>query len=385
MSKLLKTMPQNNKLKIAYVLDDGLDVPNGVQQYILSIGEWMRSQGNDVHYIVGQTSRRDIKNIHSLSKNIKVKFNGNVGTMPLPVSASKIKQLLHDEQFDILHVQMPYSPFYAHKIIKHAPKSTIVVGSFHIAPNSAVVTFANSMLGIWLKSSLKRFDKFLSVSESASDFAMKTFKINSQISPNVVDYSLFNQAKPFSEYQDNKLNILFLGRLVQRKGCMQLLKAINQIKNIDVPFRVLICGKGPLLSELQTYVNDNDITDLVEFKGYVTEEEKLRYYKSADIAVFPSSGGESFGIVLLEAMCSGNTAVLAGDNSGYRAVLGVKPEVLFNPSDTNELAEKLMKLLVNQEYRNSLANWGHEYVKNYDINFIGPKLFDIYNNSLQKS
>jgi len=378
-------MEKNKKLKIAYVLDDGLDVPNGVQQYILAVGEWMRTRGHDVHYIVGETKRTDIKNIHSMSSNIKVKFNGNIGTMPLPVSKNKLKKLLVSENFDVLHVQMPYSPFFAHKLIKLAPESTVIVGSFHIAPNSKIVSIANFGLGLWLDSSLKRFNALLSVSPAAQSFARKTFRINTEISPNVVDYNLFNSAKKYSQYDDGKLNILFLGRLVKRKGCMNLLEAVNRTKDLDDKFRVLICGKGVLKDKLEKYVKDNELSNIVEFKGFVTEQDKLRYYKSADIAVFPSSGGESFGIVLIEAMSAGSAAILAGDNSGYRAVLHEKPEILFDTNNIGELSAKLIKMITDQQYRHSIAEWGHNYVKDFDINKVGKELLEVYESSLQNS
>src|SRR5580700_1206956 len=98
-------MAKESKLKVALVLDEGLDNPDGVQQYILSVGGWLTSEGHDVHYLVGQTARRDIPNLRSLSRNIHVRSNGNNMTIPLPTSRRKLKKLLRDEQFDVLHVQ----------------------------------------------------------------------------------------------------------------------------------------------------------------------------------------------------------------------------------------------------------------------------------------
>ena len=113
-------MKSAKRLKIGFVLDDSLDVPDGVQQYVLTVGAWMKGQGHDVHYLVGQTDRNDIPNVHSMSKNIKVRFNKNRMTMPLPTSVKAIAAILQREQFDILHVQMPYSPFMAGRLIKAA-------------------------------------------------------------------------------------------------------------------------------------------------------------------------------------------------------------------------------------------------------------------------
>lgn len=281
---------------------------------------------------------------------------------------------------------MPYSPFMAHKVIKLAPRSTAVIGTFHIAPNSKVVAVANRVLGICLRSSLKRFKKFLSVSEAANIFAKQTFKIDSDISPNVVDYELFNSAKKLDSYRPDEVKILFLGRLVPRKGCQILLEAINDIKDkTNTKIKVIICGKGPLMKSLQNYVETNGLESIVNFEGFISEDEKPKYYKSADIAVFPSSGGESFGIVLIEAMASGGPAILAGDNPGYHSVLKDKPELLFRPSDVSELSTKLLKIIDDKSYRDKLKTWGNNYVKKFDINNVGNDLLVIYDSLLQNS
>src|SRR4051812_41321546 len=108
--------PSDSSLKIGFVLDDSLDKPDGVQQYVLSMGEWLRSQGHDIHYLVSTTTRSDLSNVHNLGRFVTVRFNGNAMGTPLPASGRKIKRLLRDEQFDVLHVQLPYSPFLAHKV-----------------------------------------------------------------------------------------------------------------------------------------------------------------------------------------------------------------------------------------------------------------------------
>src|ERR1700760_451276 len=109
-------------MKIGLVLDDTLDTPDGVQQYVIQVGTWLTAQGHEVHYLVGATERTDIPHIHSLSRNLKVKFNGNRMSMPLPTSKRTLKRFLHEQQFDVLHVQVPYSPFMAGRLLLSAPK-----------------------------------------------------------------------------------------------------------------------------------------------------------------------------------------------------------------------------------------------------------------------
>ncbi|MGF7229051.1 MAG: glycosyltransferase family 4 protein [Candidatus Saccharibacteria bacterium] len=379
-------MQTNNPLKIGFVLDDSLDTPDGVQQYILTLGAWLRDQGHDVHYLVGQTHRTDIPSVHSLGKNIKVRFNHNRMSIPLPVSRTKITTLLKREDFDILHVQAPYSPFLAGRIIKAAPDNTAVVGTFHIAPHSLMVHHANRGLRLLTRRSLGRFDEIMSVSPVAQKFAAQTFGITSQVVPNTVHLAPYLSAAAFPQYK-NELTIMFLGRLVQRKGCQYLLEAVAHMRRhekVDRPYKVLICGRGPLEPQLRAYAKTHHLDDIVEFVGFVEEADKPRYMASADIAIFPSTGGESFGIVLVEAMAASRGAVLAGDNPGYASVLANHPEALFNPTNTATLAHELAVLLQDPAARRKAHDWQLSEVQQYDTTEVGAKVVEVYHAALHK-
>lgn len=373
-------------LKIGFVFDDSLDKPDGVQQYILTIGAWLASQGHDVHYLVGNTIRTDIENVHSLSRNMAVTFNGNGMTMPLPTSRRKLRSFLVAEQFDVLHVQVPYSPWLAGRLIATASPLTVIFGTFHIVAYSAMVTAASRTLGLYTRSTVKLFDEIVSVSSAAQAFAKRTYGVTSSVVPNAIDYKRFNTALPRSEFNDDVITILFLGRLVPRKGCGVLLQAVRKLRSDhgDVAFRVLICGKGPELAQLQEYVDDNELGSVVTFVGFVSELDKPSYYASADIAVFPSSGGESFGIVLVEAMASGRAAVLAGDNSGYRSVMESRLDLLFDAHDSSALAKKLDALLTDGALRDQAAEWGKDYSRQFDASVVGHELLKRYERALHK-
>ena len=371
------------RLKIGFVLDDSLDKADGVQQYVLTMGEWLRSQGHDVHYLVSTSKRTDVANVHSLSRNMAVRFNGNRMSMPLPASKRALKSFLAGEQFDVLHVQMPYSPLLAQKVIRLAAPHTAIIGTFHVAPYARHVTAASRLLAVWNGRSLKRFNTIVSVSTAAQAFAKQVFGIESSVLPNVIDYHRFASATPLPKKKD-VVRIMFLGRLVPRKGCMVLLQAIRELNTPLLPkYEVFICGKGPLAPELNGYVAAHAMGDRVSFQGFVSEEDKPAYLRSADIAVFPSSGGESFGIVLIEAMAAG-AAVLAGDNVGYRTVMEPKPELLFNPLSPPDLAEKLEQYLRHTADRQAAQRWGKDYSKRFDTATVGAQLVDIYTQALRK-
>lgn len=373
-------------LKIGFVLDDGLDKPDGVQQYILSVGRWMSAEGHDVHYLVGQTSRTDLPNVHSLSKNLKVRFNGNALSIPWPTSRRKLRSFLAEHSFDVLHIQTPYSPFMGGQLVTLASKNTAVIGTFHILPYFWLATVGNWLLGRWCHWSLKRFDAMGSVSPAAAVFAKQTFHIDTDISPNVINYPHFHRAKPLPKYDDGKLTVLFLGRLVPRKGSEALVQAVAKLaQRSDLPpFRLVVCGTGQLRGQLEQLIQAQGLEQVVELAGFVEEAEKPRYYASADIAIFPSVGGESFGIVLLEAMANGRTAVLGGDNPGYRSVLAAREELLFDPKNVDAIADKLEDFLVNADKREQAAAWGGHYVKNFDVAVVGRQLLETYSEALHK-
>jgi phosphatidylinositol alpha-mannosyltransferase len=374
-------MPKNinNKLTIGYVLDDGLDSTDGVQQYVISIGKWMAARGHEVHYIVGQTSRTDIPNVHSMARNLGVRFNGNTLTTPLPASAKRIKSLLSKNKFDVLHIQVPYSPFMAARVVKRAHPDTAIIGTFHILPYGKFQEFGSRILGLVLRRNTKLFNAFLSVSKPAQLFARNTYRIESTVLPNVVDIDEFRSS---AKHQKNsKIQIVFLGRLVKRKGCLQLLQAINcmlQDERVNADFHLHIYGKGSLRSKLENYVAENNLSEYVTFQGYVSEVDKPSALSNADIAVFPSVGAESFGIVLIEAMAAGSGVVIGGNNPGYSSVLSDTPEVLFDPNNSSELASLLAQLIDDSKERQRIHRIQQTALQQFDINIVGEKLLVLY-------
>lgn len=367
-------------MKIAIVLDDTLDKTDGVQQHVILVGGWLKKQGHEVHYLVPKTDRNDIENVHSLGKYINLNFNGNNVRTPLPSSKRNIKKLLKRENFDVLHVQMPYSPFLSKKVIKLAPDTTAVVGTFHILPASRFYSFTNMLLRLVLGRSLRRFDKIFAVSEPAVHFARKAYGIGAEYLPNPIDVEEFRTGRRLKKYSGKKLNIVYLGRLVKRKGIKELILAYNALNDeIAGSTRLLVCGKGPLKSRARELVRpDRDVT----FTGFVPEKDKPDYLATADIAVFPSTGGESFGIVLVEAMAAGSKVVIGGDNPGYKSILSPQPYLLFDPKSTQSFANHLELFIKDTKLRDKMFDWQQHTVGQYDISIVGPKLVKAYKNAL---
>lgn len=370
-------------MKIGLVLDDTLDTPDGVQQYVLNVGTWLAALGHEVHYLVGHTVRTDIPNIHSLSRNVAVTFNGNRLSIPLPTRKSHLRTFLQAHDFDILHVQVPYSPFLAGKILRLAPPRTAVVGTFHILPYSRPVVVANKLLGVLNRVSGRRFDTMLAVSEPAAVFARQAYGYQTVVMPNPLRLTQFAGVLNASK----TLNIVFLGRLVTRKGAQYLLEAVAYLRDhhlYDNDFRVVIGGKGELSETLQNYVQGHSLKDVVTFSGFVSESAKADFLAAADIAVFPSTSGESFGISLLEAMASSRGVVLAGDNPGYRSVMAaLSVDRLVQPQNTVLFAEQLAYWLTDAEARTRASSEQKRYVERFDIETVGARLLAVYKQALQ--
>lgn len=367
-------------MKIGFVLDDTLDKPDGVQQHVLTVGKWLNEQGHEVHYLVADTERKDIENIHSLGRFVNLRYNKNNVRTPLPASKKKIKKLLEQENFDVLHVQLPYSPFLAKQVIKYAGKDTAIVGTFHILPASRIHGYSNQALRAILGKSLKKFDRVVSVSEPAVHFARKAYGLSTTYLPNPINVGTFRSGKRVADLSARKLNIVFLGRLVKRKGLLELIDAYNHVDDeVAKKTRLIICGKGPLKQKANQNVRvDRD----VKFVGFVPEKDKSNYLASADIAVFPSTGGESFGIVLIEAMASGSKVVIGGNNAGYASILGQQPYLLFNPTDRQAFVEHLELFVNDEKLRDRMYKWQQTTVEQYDISVVGPKIIKMYKEAI---
>jgi phosphatidylinositol alpha-mannosyltransferase len=364
----------DQKLKIGFVLDDTLDTPDGVQQYVLTVGSWLTKQGHEVHYLVGESNRQDIENIHSMARNVKVRFNQNRLSIPLPTRRSEIIRKLAELKLDVLHVQMPYSPLFAGRVVSAAPQATKVVGTFHIVPASWLHSAGARSLELVNRRTLKRFHSVISVSPAAASFAKTVFGIDSVIIPNAVTVKKMRH-EPIVEKTPH---IVFLGRLVERKGCQYLLAALVQLqRQYKGAFKVTIAGKGPLLAKLKQYADKQNLKQ-VSFSGFIEESDKPALLASADIAVFPSTGGESFGIVLIEAMAAGSRVVLGGNNVGYQSVLSDHPDLLVDVQNAKTFANRLQYFLEHPSAREAAARWAKIAIKQYDVDVVGKKLLEQY-------
>ncbi len=364
----------NNRLKIGLVLDDTLDKPDGVQAAVLDIGKELSSRGHEVHYLVTDTKRDDIKNVHSLGGFVSLPFNGNSVRTPKPASRRTIKKLLNSLDLDVLHVQMPYSPLMAGRVVASAGEDTKVFGTFHILPYDRLTSIGTKLLGIFLKKNLNKFDGFFAVSKPARVFMKDTFGVDGEVLANPVDYAFYSA---FNKQKSDKKQVVYVGRFDERKGVRQLVESYSLLpEKIQANTELTMCGKGPLLDEMKQLADQKQIA--IHFPGFVSDEQKAQYLADADVAVFPSTSGESFGIVLAEAMSAKAGVTIGGDNPGYRSVLGLEPRTLFNPNNFEEFARVLESFLTDDKLRTSIGGKQHDFVHEFDIQRIVDTLEKAY-------
>lgn len=370
------------------VLDDSIDRPDGVQQYVLTLGAYLEREGHTVHYVCSESSRDDVT-VHSLARNMAVNFNGNGLRMPLPTSRKAIREFLDRERYDVIHVQTPHSPLFAARVVDEArrlqARTVRIVGTFLILPDSRVSSAATHLLGRVLRRNLRKFDAFVAISTPAAEFAHDSFGIDCELIPAAVDVGAFATAvhtpRPVRGPGD-KLVVSFLGRLVERKGALELVRALAALPGQTVRgLDVRIGGKGPLWGDLEAAIEANELGDVVRLDGFVSEEDKPQFYADADVAVFPATGGESFGIVLIEAMASGSGVVLGGDNPGYKSVLGDRPEVTVDARDPGAFADALALVLGDAELRGVIHAEQAERLRAFDISVTGAAMLELYRRS----
>lgn len=337
-------------LRIGLVIDDGLDRPDGVQQIVLTLGARLAALGHEVHYLTSSTTRTDLEHLHVLSRTVGVRFNGNRLGTPLPASRAGIRRLLAEVPFDVLHVTMPYSPVLAGRVVSAAHPGTAVVGSFVIYPQDALTRWGIRALGRVEARRLRRFDAITALSEAAQESVREAYGREVPIVGAPVELTGAAGARAATgtaggPADERPVRIVFLGRLVERKGPRELLDAAATLHRAGTarPWTLTVAGRGPLLDELRSRARTAGIADRVDFPGFVAEADKDALLGSADVVVLPSLGGESFGISVVEALATAGGVVLAGDNPGYRTPMTGLEDQLVDPRSTTAFARALAR------------------------------------------
>ena len=368
-------------LTIGFVFDDTLDALDGVQQHIITIGTELVRRGHDVHSLVGETHHSPVPQTVSLARNVMVSFNGNRMRIPLPVRKREIRAALAHNNYDILHIQAPYSPLFGGRVLECAPQSTGVVATYHIAPIDRRARYGGRALGLVNAHSHRRVDEVIAVSQVAAQYAQFTAHTHGTIIANPVNVEKFATAAHRATRDAAHPHIVFLGRLVPRKGAQLLLDALDYGERhgmFPMPgLHVTIAGEGPLMDDCVQRAAR--LRTPVQFVGTV-DEGKADLLASADVAVFPAIGGETFGIVLPEAIASGAGVTLAGDNPGYRWTMRGDEDALFSvgPDHARVLAERITRALTDAPWARRLHAREEALLDRYNVQAVTDEVEQVY-------
>ena len=366
-------------MKIGIVLDPNLRIPGGVQEHCRGLYDALNKLGQDVVIIAcGKKAREDKeRNVALLGNIFELSFLGRAASVPLTwQTPRKIRQFLAKEKFDILQFEGPGGIFSLEVL---ALSNTINVLTFHVYPGALDLFWFGLPILPMIRLLNRKFSAKVAVSPVAADYAQKFYPGKYKIIPNGVDISRFSHlGEKLEEFRDGRVNILFVGRLDPRKGVLFLLRAFWQLKKRFANLRLLIVGEGPEREKAERFVGEKGLEDVV-FLGKVSAERLPVCYRTADIYCSPALYGESFGIVLLEAMASG-LPVVAFANKGYSWVLRNRPfsDFLVKAGDVSGLVEKITILIQDGGLRKKLGQAGTKEAGKYSWEEVGRKTLEFY-------
>jgi phosphatidylinositol alpha-mannosyltransferase len=362
-------------LKVALVSPYGYPHPGGVNDHIRNQYEQLRRLGHDAWVITSKYSKERESEGHVIRLGTGWAFpaNGSVGRVTLGWQfKEQAREILAEHQFDILHFHEPFVPFLSPTVLDQS--QTVNIATFHAFGGfSPSYWFGRRVAGPLAA----RLHGRIAVSGAARHFISRYFPGEYEIIPNGVDIELYGSAAPLEQLRDGTLNILFIGRLEERKGLIHLLKAYHRLRKRRIDARLLVIGAGPKLREYRRFVGLRQIRD-VEFLTRVSDARKARYLASADIFCVPSTGQESFGIVLLEAMAAG-VPIVASDIHGYKNVLQRDVQgLLVEPRNHRALAAALYALARDPELRHQMGEAGRRRAPEYSWPRVTERVVEYY-------
>jgi phosphatidylinositol alpha-mannosyltransferase len=355
----------------------------GVQEIVLQLQKHLQKKGHQAIIITPRPRahlKKAPKDMILLGRSAKM--NTPFSTMVdfgFEADGDEIEDMIEREKFDVLHFHEPWVPLLSRQILSRS--NSINVATFHATPPETVVS--KSLLSVvtpYTKSVLAYLHAYTAVSESAAEYVKSLTKEPITIVPNGIDISYFKPSGNLKK--DTKKTILYLGRLERRKGVKYLIDAYALLRQQHSDVKLVIAGSGVKRKSLERYTELYEIPD-VSFIGFVPEKEKVDLMASADLYCSPAPFGESFGIVLLEAMAVG-TPVVAGNNPGYASVMTDLGRIsLVTPRITIDFAQRLELMLYNEQIRSLWKQWANIHLKQFSFDKVTEKYEKVYNQAIK--
>jgi phosphatidylinositol alpha-mannosyltransferase len=369
-------------MKIGLVCPYNIARGGGVQEIVRAMRTELELRGHTAKIITPQP--KDVTGFNTqgvLFLGSSTDFRSPLHTttqLSVSVDTEAIEQMIEIEQFDILHFHEPWVPFFSRQILTRS--SSVNVATFHAKiPETLMSRTVVKVVTPYLRGVLKYLHQLTAVSDAAAEYVSGLTEQPITIIPNGIDLDRYK--KPLQSRNSKKLRtILYIGRLERRKGVNYLLKAYHLFSERQAGVELIIAGDGPDREKLELMVEELHIPR-VHFLGHISEEKKLDLLAKSDLFCSPAIYGESFGIVLLEAMASGLVTV-AGNNSGYEGVLqGIGGMSLVNSKDTIEFTRRISLMLDEAPLRTVWQNWAADYVQQFSYQKIVEQYEMIYEQS----
>lgn len=371
-------------MKIGLICPYNVALGGGVQEIVMTLRQQLEQRGHVAKIITAQP--RDLSGIDTsgmifLGSAIDLRWpNHTTAPLSSTISMEAIEQVIEAEKFDILHFHEPWVPVLGRQILSRS--QSVNIATFHAkVPETIMNRTLAKVVTPYLRTVLRDLHELTAVSEPAAEYVSSLTDRPITIIPNGIDLKRY----PFVSRPNagSPKTILYIGRLEHRKGLKYLLRAYQLLAQDEEEVRLVIAGDGVDRVKLQAFVEELGIPN-VQFLGYVSAEKKAELLATADLFCSPAVFGESFGIVLLEAMASGLVAV-AGDNPGYTSVMRELGTLsLVNPKDTIEFARRMKLLLSEPKLRAVWQNWAKNYVKQYSYSNIVDQYEALYNTAILK-
>ncbi|MCQ4082750.1 glycosyltransferase family 4 protein [Streptomyces sp. RB6PN25] len=359
-------------MRIGIVCPYSWDVPGGVQFHIRDLAGHLIALGHEVSVLAPADDDTPLPPyVVSAGRAVPVPYNGSVARLNFGfLSAARVRRWLHDGAFDVLHIHEPASPSLG--LLACWAASGPIVATFHTSnPRSRAMIAAYPIL----QPALEKISARIAVSEYARRTLVEHLGGDAVVIPNGVDVDFFRSAEPKQEWQGGTIG--FIGRIDEpRKGLPTLIRALPEILRRRPGTRLLVAGRGDEQEAVDGL--DEQARGQVEFLGMVSDEDKARLLRSVDVYAAPNTGGESFGIILVEAMSAG-APVLASDLDAFRQVLdGGAAGELFPVEDADALADAAVRLLDDPERLARLRSLGSKHVRRFDWSTVGRDILAVY-------
>ncbi|GGK91402.1 GDP-mannose-dependent alpha-(1-2)-phosphatidylinositol mannosyltransferase [Planomonospora parontospora subsp. parontospora] len=360
-------------MRIGIVCPYAWDVPGGVQVHIRDLAEALMEEGHQVSVIAPAADDDGLPGyVTSVGRPVPVSFNGSVARMSFGfLSANRVRRWVRDGRFDVLHVHEPFIPSVG--LLACWVAKGPIVATFHASyGRSRAFSVATPVI----MSALEKISARIAVSDAARKTLVEFIGGDAVLIPNGVTVRRYTEAEPLPRAAGGEV-IGFLGRMDEpRKGLPVLLEAFALLAPRRPELRLLIAGPGDADEVLERV--PAEFHDRVELLGMVSEEDKVRAYHSVDVFCAPNLGGESFGIVLTEAMSAG-AAILASDIPAFRKVLDEgQAGALFETGNAASLAREAAALLDDPARRAKLSDEARTAVWKYDWSTVARDVARVY-------